>query len=339
MPCIVCTASRRRADGRRHARVDADGEDDTSRCERFRARRRLSRYTVLTDPTTGGVSASFAFQADVIVAESHAAIGFAGRRVIEQTIRQKLPENFQTAEFLLEHGAIDMVVERPKLRATLIRLLDYGIGSPTSAAATAHRKAGQPREPDRRTRERLARARAPHRRAQGARSRSRSICPAEIRGSEAEYAKIQREIFGPLSRRGSASTWRVIPKRPHGAAYIAALDQFDELHGDRHLRRRSGGDRRLREAARPPHHGDRPGKGRDTKEKVRGNFGMAKPEGYRKVRRLVRAGIAAGSADRYVRRHLGRRSGDRLGRACAVRSDRAVADRAGRGARPDRSRS
>ena len=67
---------------------------------------------VLTDPTTGGVSASFAFQADVIVAESKAMIGFAGRRVIEQTIRQRLPDQFQTAEFLLEKGAIDMVVDR-----------------------------------------------------------------------------------------------------------------------------------------------------------------------------------------------------------------------------------
>ncbi len=90
--------------------------------------------TVLTDPTTGGVSASFAFQSDVIIAESKAAIGFAGRRVIEQTIRQKLPENFQTAEFLLEHGAIDQVVERAALRETLIRLLDYGIGGKPAAA-------------------------------------------------------------------------------------------------------------------------------------------------------------------------------------------------------------
>ena len=92
--------------------------------------------TVLTDPTTGGVSASFAFQTDVIVAEAHAAIGFAGRRVIEQTIRQKLPDNFQTAEFLLEHGAIDMVVERATLRDTLIRLLDYGVGAQRASAPT-----------------------------------------------------------------------------------------------------------------------------------------------------------------------------------------------------------
>ncbi|MDB5094339.1 MAG: hypothetical protein JWO85_2440 [Candidatus Eremiobacteraeota bacterium] len=85
--------------------------------------------SVLTDPTTGGVSASFAFQADVIVAEARAAIGFAGRRVIEQTIRQKLPENFQTAEFLLEKGALDSVVERRDLKPLLMRLLDYGVGA------------------------------------------------------------------------------------------------------------------------------------------------------------------------------------------------------------------
>jgi acetyl-CoA carboxylase carboxyl transferase subunit beta len=81
--------------------------------------------TVLTDPTTGGVSASFAFQSDIVIAESRAVIGFAGRRVIEQTIRQKLPDQFQTAEFLLEKGAIDMVVERPNVKDTLTRLLEY----------------------------------------------------------------------------------------------------------------------------------------------------------------------------------------------------------------------
>jgi acetyl-CoA carboxylase carboxyl transferase subunit beta len=81
--------------------------------------------TVLTDPTTGGVAASFAFQADVILAESKAMIGFAGRRVIEQTIRQRLPDQFQTAEFLLEKGAIDMVVDRRNLKEALVRLLEY----------------------------------------------------------------------------------------------------------------------------------------------------------------------------------------------------------------------
>jgi acetyl-CoA carboxylase carboxyl transferase subunit beta len=84
--------------------------------------------TVLTDPTTGGVSASFAFESDVIAAEPKAMIGFAGRRVIEQTIRQKLPDQFQTAEFLLEKGHIDMVVDRHDLKTTLVRLLQYAAG-------------------------------------------------------------------------------------------------------------------------------------------------------------------------------------------------------------------
>ncbi len=82
--------------------------------------------SVLTDPTTGGVSASFAFQGDVIIAEPGAVIGFAGARVIKQTIGQDLPEGFQTAEFLLEHGMIDAVVPRARLGATcaqLVRLL------------------------------------------------------------------------------------------------------------------------------------------------------------------------------------------------------------------------
>ena len=83
--------------------------------------------TVLTDPTTGGVSASFAFQSDIIIAEARASIGFAGRRVIEQTLRQKLPDNFQTAEFLLEKGHIDLVVSRPLIRGTLVRMLDYAV--------------------------------------------------------------------------------------------------------------------------------------------------------------------------------------------------------------------
>ena len=106
----------------------------TNAVERFQ-REGLYYIAVLTDPTTGGVSASYAFQADVIVAEAHAAIGFAGRRVIEQTIRQKLPENFQRAEFLLEHGALDVVVERAQLKDTLVRLLDYGVGAQTARSS------------------------------------------------------------------------------------------------------------------------------------------------------------------------------------------------------------
>jgi len=79
--------------------------------------------SILTDPTTGGVTASYAMLGDLNIAEPKALIGFAGPRVIEQTIRQKLPEGFQRAEFLLEHGMLDMVVERSQMRATLIKIL------------------------------------------------------------------------------------------------------------------------------------------------------------------------------------------------------------------------
>jgi len=86
--------------------------------------RGIPYITVLTNPTTGGVAASFAFLGDVILAEPGALIGFAGPRVIEQTIKQKLPEGFQRSEFLLEKGMIDMVVHRRELRKTLEKLLD-----------------------------------------------------------------------------------------------------------------------------------------------------------------------------------------------------------------------
>lgn len=83
----------------------------------------LPYFVVLTNPTTGGVSASYAMLGDVHIAEPGAVIGFAGARVIEQTIREKLPEGFQRAEYLLEHGMVDMVVERKELRPTIARLL------------------------------------------------------------------------------------------------------------------------------------------------------------------------------------------------------------------------
>lgn len=87
------------------------------------AQQRLPFITVLTDPTMGGVSASFAMIADVVIAEPGALIGFAGPRVIEQTVREKLPQGFQRAEFLLEKGAVDMIVDRRQLRDRIASLL------------------------------------------------------------------------------------------------------------------------------------------------------------------------------------------------------------------------
>ena len=94
------------------------------------AQARIPYVSILTDPTTGGVAASFAMQGDVILAEPKALVGFAGPRVIEQTIRQKLPEGFQRSEFLLEHGMIDRIVQRANMREEIARVLrNFGFGA------------------------------------------------------------------------------------------------------------------------------------------------------------------------------------------------------------------
>ena len=86
---------------------------------------KIPYIVVLTDPTTGGVCASFAMLGDVLIAEKDATIGFAGRRVIEQTIKETIPENFQTSEYLLEHGMVDMVVHRKDLKKKLAKILRF----------------------------------------------------------------------------------------------------------------------------------------------------------------------------------------------------------------------
>ena len=95
----------------------------------------LPFISVLTDPTTGGVTASFAMLGDVILAEPKALIGFAGPRVIEQTIRQKLPKGFQRSEFLLDHGMVDMVIDRREMKNTIVRMLDFMMNSAAQARA------------------------------------------------------------------------------------------------------------------------------------------------------------------------------------------------------------
>ena len=94
----------------------------------------LPYISVLTDPTMGGVSASFAMLGDINIAEPRALIGFAGPRVIEQTVRETLPEGFQRSEFLLEHGAVDMIVDRREMRDTIVSLLGMLTGKPAIAS-------------------------------------------------------------------------------------------------------------------------------------------------------------------------------------------------------------
>jgi acetyl-CoA carboxylase carboxyl transferase subunit beta len=114
-------------------------------------RARLPFISVLTDPTTGGVTASFAMLGDAIIAEPKALIGFAGPRVIEQTIRQKLPKGFQRSEFLLEHGMIDMIVDRRELRAMIVRLLGFMMNPEITYTPPAYflgKAAGNGNDPD-----------------------------------------------------------------------------------------------------------------------------------------------------------------------------------------------
>ncbi|GJL75311.1 acetyl-CoA carboxylase, carboxyltransferase subunit beta [Nitrosomonas sp.] len=101
------------------------------------SREKLPFISVLTDPTMGGVSASFAFIGDVVVAEPGALIGFAGPRVIEQTVRQKLPEGFQRAEFLLDHGAVDMIIDRRQMGEKIANLCTLLMRSPTPATISS----------------------------------------------------------------------------------------------------------------------------------------------------------------------------------------------------------
>jgi acetyl-CoA carboxylase carboxyl transferase subunit beta len=93
----------------------------------------LPFISILTDPTMGGVSASFAFVGDIVIAEPKALIGFAGPRVIEQTVREKLPDGFQRSEFIMEKGAIDMIVDRRELRDQVARVLALLLKLPVAA--------------------------------------------------------------------------------------------------------------------------------------------------------------------------------------------------------------
>jgi acetyl-CoA carboxylase carboxyl transferase subunit beta len=210
--------------------------------------------TVLADPVYGGVAASFAALGDVIVAEAGARAGFAGPKVIEQTIRSRLPAGFQSAEFLLEHGHVDLVVPRAELPAVLRRLLAF------AAAGERGRLPG----PD---------ATAPG----AGRRRDDDGGPPES-GSDADAW----EVVGASRRAGRPTVL------DHLAGGADRFDRFLELHGDR-----AGGDDPAivggpawldGTAVMVVGHA----KGTSTTERVRRNFGMPHPSGYRKAVRLYR---------------------------------------------------
>ncbi len=216
----------------------------------------LLYISVLTDPTTGGVTASFAMLGDVILAEPKALIGFAGPRVIEQTIGQKLPKGFQRSEFLLEHGFIDGIVERPQMKETLAQIL------------MLHK--------------------------QGNIEAEHSDDRDDTNGNM-EEARDQNEGFGKLSVNNQlASGWDRVQlsrmnDRPVGSDYIRELfTDFIEFHGDRYFaddKAVIGGIALFRGM---PVTVIAQAKGTNTRENIERNFGMPSPDGYRKALRLMK---------------------------------------------------
>lgn len=207
--------------------------------------------SVLTDPTTGGVTASFAMLGDIILAEPKALIGFAGPRVIEQTIGQKLPEGFQRSEFLLDHGFVDKIVERREMKETLAAILK--IHEKQEKASEALRKSvGET-----------------------------GWNPLSSLSSETEKKQGKSPWDTVLLSRK--------PDRPTALDYIESLfDDFMEFHGDRCFRDDGAvvGGIAMFHGVPVTVIGQQ--KGRNTKENIKRNFGMPSPEGYRKALRLMK---------------------------------------------------
>ncbi len=204
---------------------------------------------VLTDPTTGGVTASFAMLGDLILAEPGALIGFAGPRVIEQTIGEKLPEGFQRAEFQLEHGFVDAVVERRHLKQTLAQILKYHHNNQSFHAFTVADRIDL--RPDERCREHMETA------------QERTAW---------EKVKTARQVT-----------------RPSAMDYIRLVFQdFMELHGDRQFRDDPAVVGGIAFLDGQPVTVIGIQKGTSIEECQQRNFGMASPEGYRKALRLMK---------------------------------------------------
>ena len=241
----------------------------------------LLYVSILTEPTTGGVTASFAMLGDIILAEPGALIGFAGPRVIEQTIRQKLPKGFQRAEFLVEHGFVDDIVRRENLKETLGKILEMHEGKVDFANFAA--------EEDKNGIEIFDSSDDSMDRAKSDKFSS-DIMRDEVNldksspESNFEFADINPYLTAwdrvQLSRKID---------RPSGSDYIEALfTDFMEFHGDRNY-----GDDKAIIGGIAKFHG-RPvtvivqEKGTNTKENIAHNFGMPMPEGYRKALRLMK---------------------------------------------------
>ena len=210
--------------------------------------------SVLTDPTTGGVTASFAMLGDIILAEPGALIGFAGPRVIEQTIGQKLPEGFQRSEFLQDHGFVDKIVKREDMKSTIAAILKH------------HH---------------------PHTWAQNG---EKSFSPVDNCLKPEAFSGKDKKA---KNRRNKKTPWDTVQlsrsaERPVASDYInAVFDDFMEFHGDRYF-----GDDGAIVGGIASFHGMPvtvigQEKGKNTKDNIRRNFGLPSPEGYRQALRLM----------------------------------------------------
>ncbi|MDD7389039.1 MAG: acetyl-CoA carboxylase carboxyltransferase subunit alpha [Lachnospiraceae bacterium] len=224
----------------------------------------LLYISVLTDPTTGGVTASFAMLGDIILAEPKALIGFAGPRVIEQTIGEKLPKGFQRSEFLLEHGFIDRIVEREEMRDVLNQILKmHRKAAAGNAEEKWHLESAAEEQPDK-----------------DRKTGTESVSHGQENSSRAAVSSLKAWDRVQISRKKD---------RPVGEDYIQALfDDFMEFHGDRYYK-----DDRAIVGGIGWFHGEpvtviAQAKGKTTKENISHNFGMPSPDGYRKALRLMK---------------------------------------------------
>lgn len=238
----------------------------------------LLYITVLTDPTTGGVTASFAMLGDIILAEPKALIGFAGPRVIEQTIHKKLPKGFQRSEFLLKHGFIDKIVERKDMKVVLEQILTMHRLTTKHSAITNNTGAVSEINTDLNT----------------VNPSSKREDVQAVSNKNAGKSRKQKLSLAQKKRAGEKTAWeRVLTSRekdrPVGEDYIYGLfEEFIEFHGDRNF----GDDAAI--CGGIAYFQGKPVtviaqmKGKSTAENIARNFGMPEPEGYRKALRLMK---------------------------------------------------
>lgn len=255
----------------------------------------LLYISVLTEPTTGGVTASFAMLGDIIIAEPKALIGFAGQRVIEQTIRQKLPEGFQRAEFQMEHGFVDLIVERPEMKDTLSSILRIHANRNEWNYKGEGRRKQESEKAQESGSARKIQGSAEGEKGTGSLSEQELLAALE-KSFDRKSAVIKRtpekELQEIANRQLSAWDTVLISRsedRLIASDYIEELfDGFIELHGDRYF-----GDDGAIIGGIATWHGMpvtviAQEKGKSTKENLKRNFGMPNPEGYRKALRLMK---------------------------------------------------